>query len=183
MLFKGLDKLKRDAIMAAIILMIIGILFLIVPQTYLNFVGNVMGFAFLVVCAIAIFDFVGSNKALIHYIKLALGLLIGLFGITFFIFEELFITILSSRLVGILPVVLGLIEMFYAVVFARRSDRGGWWVLIILSSLLIAAGILVFVLPFMSGIRIMLYVIGGSLLYSALVSLLSLIWIWPMHKD
>ena len=183
MLFKGLDKLKRDAIMAAIILMIIGILFLIVPQTYLDIAGNVIGFALLVICAIAIFDFVGSTKALIHYIKLALGLLIGLFGITFFIFEELFITILSSRLVGILPVALGLIEAFYAFVFARRSNRGGWWVLIILSAVLIASGILVFVLPFMSGIRIMLYVIGGSLLYSALVSLLSLIWIWPMHKD
>lgn len=183
MLFKGLDKLKRDAIMAAIVLMIIGILFLIIPQTYITFIGNVTGFAFLVVCAIAIFDFVGSTKALIHYIKLALGLLIGLFGIELFIFDELFVLVLSSRIVGVLPIILGLIEIFYAVVFARRSNRGGWWVLVILSFVLLAAGVCVFVLPFMSGIRAMLFVIGGSLLYSAFISLLSLIWIWPMHKE
>lgn len=182
MLFKGLDKLKRDAIMAAIILMIIGILFIIIPSDYISFVGGTIGFALLVICAASVFDFVGSAKALIHYIKLAAGLLIGLIGIELFIFEELFIMTLSW-LVGTIPIILGIIEILYAVIFAKRSNRRGWWVLVILSSLLVLFGIFVFVNPWIKGAQVFMQVIGGSLLYSSMIYLLSLIWIWPMHRE
>lgn len=182
MLFKGLDKLKRDAIMAAIILMIIGILFLIIPQTYVTFIGSVIGFILLVICAFSMFDFVGSTKALIHYIKLALGLVIGLAGIALFVFEELFIMTLSW-LVGVVPIILGVIQTAYTVIFARRSNRRGWWILTVLSSFLILFGIFVFINPWMDGTEVFMKVIGASLLYSAFISLLSLIWIWPMHRE
>lgn len=182
MLFKELDKLKRDAIMAAIILMIIGILFIIIPSDYVTFAGGAIGFALLVVCAASVFDFAGSTKALIHYIKLAVGLLAGLIGIELFIFEELFIMTLSW-LVGTIPIILGIIEIFYAVIFAKRSKRRGWWVLVILSSLLVLFGIFVFINPWIKGTQVFMQVIGCSLLYSSVIYLLSLIWIWPMHRE
>ena len=182
MLFKQLDRLKRDAIMAGIILMLIGMMFLIIPEDYMQYIGTSIGFILLVISAESVFDFIGSGKALIHYIKLTAGLFIGLFGILLFAFDGMFIDILSW-LAGTVPVVLGIIGVIHALIFARRSKRKGWWILIILSSFLLAFGTFVFINPFMENTAAAIRVIGGTLLYSAFVSLLSLIWIWPVHRE
>lgn len=181
-MFETLDKIKRDSIMTTIIFIFAGNLLLIIPEPYIPFLSNAVGFVLLVVSVATVFNYMGSAKALIHYIKLAGGLFAGLFGIMLFTFDELFILVLTA-LVGVIPFLLGLYGIYHAVAFARRSKRRGWWILIILSSLLIIFGGFAFLNPWKESAQAVLQVTGGSLMYSAFVSLLSLIWIWPVHRD
>ena len=66
--------------------------------------------------------------------------------------------------------------------YARRSGRSGWWVLVILSILLLIFGTILFVNPWADNPRKLLYVIGGTLFYSAAVYAISLFWIWPFRS-
>ena len=182
MLFKGLDRLKRSAIMTTIVLMFIGNILLIIPEAYFPFLGAALGFSLLVVLVVEIFNFISSPRALIHYIYLALGLLAGLFGIMLFIFDDLLLQLLTW-LVSVIPILLGAYGIYHAFAFARRSGRKGWWLLIVLSALLMVFGGFIFYNPWMESTQAVIQVIGGTLMYSAFLSALRLIWIWPIHSN
>lgn len=181
MLFKELDKLKRNAIMSAIILAFIGNVLLILPEEYIPFLGQAFGFVLLVVFADAVLNFLGSQKALIHYIHLAFGLFSGVCGIALFAFEN---TLISSLpwLVGVLPILGGIYGVYHALAFARHSGRKGWWVLIILSGILVIFGVFIFFNPWKESPIVLIRVIGGTLMFSAIVSALRLIWLWPVRN-
>lgn len=182
MLFQGLDKLKRSVLMTTFVLMFIGVLLMILPESMISFFGKALGFGLLVALVFDGLYFLSSPKALIHYILLALGLLAGLLGVALLAFEDLLVRTFSW-LIGTVPLLLGIYGIYHALVFARRSKRKGWWVLILLSALLIAFGSVVFWNPWTGNPRASMQIMGGSLLFSALVSALSLIWIWPIHRE
>ena len=87
MLFEGLDRLKRSAILSTIILMITGNILLVLPDSVLPFFNELLGFALLVVSVVSIFNYLASKKALIHYIYLSIGLFCGMIGICFSIYS------------------------------------------------------------------------------------------------
>ena len=182
MLFQSLDKLKRNAIMTTIVLMFIGNTLMFVPETYFAFLDSALGFALLVVAVTGIFHFISSGKALIHYIYLALSLFSGLMGIMFFVFDD-FLLQLLTWLVGVIPILFGVYGIWHAIAFARRSGRKGWWILIILSAALMVFGGVIFWNPWMDSTRATIQVIGGTLMFSAIISALRLIWLWPIRRD
>ena len=180
MLFRELDKLKRSTIMTTNILMFIGLVLLVVPEGYIPFLSHALGYVLLVVLVISILDFISSAKALIHYIYLFLGMLAGSFGLMFLLFDGMLMQILSW-LVSLIPIISGIYGIYYALVFARRSGRKGWWVLILMSGSLIIFGGFIFFNPWKYSTVAVMQVIGGTLLFSAFVSALRLI--WPLHKE
>ncbi len=182
MLFRELDKLKRGAVMASIILMFIGSALLILPESYMPFLWDALGFAFLVVFMLAVMHFIGSRRALIHYIMLALGLLSGLMGMMIFMFDNV-LTRLLYVLMGAVPILGGVYGMFHAFVFARRSGRKGWQTLAVLAALAILFGVLTFVNPWTNRPDKQTHLIGAALMYTALISALSLIWLWPVRRS
>lgn len=182
MLFEGLDRIKRSAIMTTIILMIVGNILLVLPESILPFFNEVMGFALLVVAVVSAFQFLSSRRALIHYIYLTLGLLCGVLGICLLVFEGLLTRILIW-MVCVFPILSGLYGIYHALVFARRSGQKGWWTLIVLSFALIVFGGFVFYNPWMESTVGTMRIIGGTLMYTALVSGLRLIWLWPVHNQ
>ena len=180
MLFQNLDRIKRSAIMSTIVLMFIGLILLLIPESYFSFLSFILGFVFSVILVLSILNFIGeTNKTLLSYIKLTLGLFSGIWSFAFFLFDGLLLSILSW-VVGILPILLGTYGIYHAVAFARRSGRKAWWILIILSGFLILFGAMVFWNPWMDYSDAAIKVIGGALLYSSFVSAMSLIWIWPI---
>jgi len=181
-LFKELDKLKRSAIMSGIILMSIGFFFLIMPVEYVPYLGFALGFLLLVLFTLSVFLFLGSKKALIHYVMLSLGLIAGLFGTALLFFDSLFIRVLFLA-VGVVPIIAGLYGIWHALFFARFSRRKGWWVLILLAVLMILFGTAVFFTPWAADTGATVKVIGGTMLFSALVSALRLIWVWPIRHE
>ncbi|MBP0973797.1 MAG: DUF308 domain-containing protein [Oscillospiraceae bacterium] len=181
MLFEELDKIKRDAVMMTIVLMFIGLLLLLIPEVYILFLEGTLGFTLLVAAALSVLRFLSGSKVLMHYIELVFGLGAGLLGIMIMLYEGLFLWIVSW-LVGILPILSGIHGIFHTLAFLRHSGKKGWWVLIVLSALLIVFGGLVIWHPWLTSTQGMLQVVGGVMLYSALVSGLKLIWLWPVQR-
>lgn len=181
MLFKALDRMRRNAIMAAIVLMFAGNVLLVVPYHYTPFLGGAAGFALAVYSLVSIFDFVAGGKALIDCIRLFVGLLAGVIGIMLFVFDGLFVDMMSV-LVGVVPIVAGAIGLYHAFAYARRSGRRGWWVLVVLSGAIMVFGGFVFFNPWMDSPQAAMQIVGGVLMYTAILSALSLIWLWPARS-
>ena len=102
-------------------------------------------------------------------------------GICFLVFEGL-LTQLLIWMVCVFPVISGLHGIYHALMFARRSGRKGWWILIALSLALIVFGGFVFYNPWMDSTTGTMRIIGGTMMYTAIVSGLRLIWLWPVQK-
>ncbi len=182
MLFETLDRLRRHAIMAAIVLVFVGWVFLVVPGELIPFVANAVAFGLTVYSLVKVFNFIASRKVLIDCIRLSIGLFAGVVGLMLFAFDGLFEEMLAKLMV-IVPIVSGLYGVYYALVYARGSGRSGWWILVALFAVLIAAGVFVLWNPWLDSPRAYLRVIGGTLFYTALVMILSLIWIWPIRTE
>lgn len=180
MLFNSLTKLKRSMIMMIIVLLFVGLTMFVVPVSFIPVLGKAFGFYLLIFSIGKILDFISSKKAMAHYIGLTLGLLAGFLGILFFSIDGLFLKVLNW-LTGTLPILLGFVGLYHALMYARRSGRKLWWVLIILNCLLLVFGTILFVNPWADNPRAVLQVIGGTLFYSALVYMISLLWIWPFQ--
>lgn len=181
MLFEALDRIKRNAVMTTIVLMFAGLLLLLMPESYIPFLGGAIAFLLAVCAVVSIFDYIASDKALINCIRLTVGLIAGIVGIALFAFDGLFGQFLWW-LVGTLPILLAAVGLYYTFTIARRSGRRGWWVLVILFGFLLAFGTMVFWNPWMEDAQAVLRVVGGTLLYSAAAGAVSLIWIWPRHE-
>ena len=182
MLFHTLEKFKRSMLLLIILLMFAGLTMFAVPVAFIPIMGQLLGFALLVFSILKIMGFIDSNKAMIHFINLIIGLVAGLAGILLFSIEGLFLVLLNW-FVGTLPILLGGYGLYHALTYARRSGRKGWWILIILDCLLLLFGSILFVNPWKEDPRKLLYVIGGTLFYSAAVYAVSLFWIWPFRQD
>lgn len=182
MLFNSLDRLKRTMVMSIIFLMFTGLTMFVVPVSFVPILGQGLGFALIVFAILSIVKFIDSNKALIHYIRLFIGLLLGLLGIMLFAIDGLFLSLLNW-LVGTLPILLGAIGLYHALTYARRSGRKGWGIPVFLNCLLLLFGTILFWNPWKDDPQKILYVIGGTLFYSALVYIISLFWIWPFQQS
>ncbi len=79
--------------------------------------------------------------------------------------------------------------MYYAFTFARRSDRKGWQLLVVLSLLLMLMGLFLFfgILFYANSITIstmfLMKILGIVMLFAAICSAIRLIWIWPVKND
>lgn len=181
MLFNTLDTLKRKMIMGIIFFLFAGLTLVVVPVSYIPVLGKALGFCLLCLSILKIFEFLSSKKGLMHYVGLILGLFAGFAGILFFVIDGLFLGLLSW-LTGTLPILLGGLSLYFALTYLRRSGRKGWWVFVVLSCLLLLFGAILFINPWANDPSAVLYVIGGTLFYSAVIYIICLFWIWPFQQ-
>lgn len=181
MLFQGLSKLKRSSIMTAVVLMAVGVMMVICPDEYIESLISTLGIIMLVAAVVLVLEFIGSKKAMFNFILLTVGLFLWIVGAMILIFEIDTLYALAW-IFGILLILDGLHSLFHALMFARRSGRRGWGVLIPLSLLLILFGVIVIINQWWNTPGELMNVIGWMIVFSAAVSTLRLIWIWPV-KD
>ena len=181
MLFDSLDKIKRNSIMSAIILIALGAVILICPVTHVELLTLVLGYALAVVALVMMFNFASSNKSIMDYLKFVGALFIGIVGVCVLVFKNDIMTVLAW-LFGFFLIFDGARTLFHSFTYARRSQRKGWWVLTILSILLIVAGIGVFANPWWDTPDKLMKVIGATILFASFVSVIRLIWTWPVKK-
>lgn len=178
MLFEALDRVKRTVVMTVIYFMFFGLVLLVVPESSLPLLGEAVGFVLSVSAVLAIFDFIASKRVLIDCLRLVMGLFKGVIGVMIVTFDGFFSELLWWA-VCTLPVILGGLLLYHAFTFARRSGRRGWWVLVLLAMLLLVFAILVLWNPWNIRPVHSARIVGGVLSYDAVVSALSLVWIWP----
>lgn len=182
MLFDELDKARQRTIMTIIVFVFVGIAFLVVPERYLPFMGSACGFVLVVWAVVSIIEFAMGPKVLIRYFGLFVALAMGVLGISLFVFDSLFLRLLTG-LVAVIPILGGIIGSYHALVFARRSGRKGWWIPLVLTVLLIIFGTMTLVNPWSYNTRAVLELIGGTLAYTAVVYALLLVWMWPKRGE
>ena len=181
MLFQTLDKLKRQSILAAVLMMALGVVMLICPENYVNTLVVTVGYGMIVFAIVEMLEFISSKKALIHYIIFTGALIIAILGVFILIYNQDLLKALGW-LFGFVLLQDGLFTLLNALLFARRSNRKGWWMLVVLAVVLMALGVLIFLNPWWDSPSLLMRVIGSALLFSAFVSALRLVWIWPFKN-
>ena len=181
MLFQTLDKLKRQSILAAILMMALGVVMLICPESYVNTLVVTVGYGMIVFALVEMLEFVASRKALIHYILFTGALIIAILGVFILIYNQDLLKALGW-LFGFVLVQDGLFSLLNALLFVRRSNRKGWWILAVLAVVLMTLGVLIFLNPWWDSPALLTKIIGGALLFSAFASALRLIWVWPFKN-
>lgn len=181
MLFEGLNKIRRQTIMTAITLMLVGVVMLICPDRYVDTLIHVFGVIMLIAACVMILNFLNSNKSLINYILLAVAFALGIIGAVILVLDYDIIFVLAI-LFGIGLIADGIYSLLHALVFARRSERKGWWVMVILSALLILFGLIIGNNPAWETPEELMRIIGLMFVGASIVSILRLIWIWPIKN-
>ena len=181
MLFQELGKLKRSMIMTSIIMMAVGILMLICPERYGRSLVVLAGYVLLILAAVMIFEFLASKKVLINYVYLTGALLIGIMGAAVLFYRDNVLRVLGL-IFGIGLLLEGINEFFNTWTYARRAQRSGWWILILLSVLLIISGIIILANPWWDTPGALMRVIGAMMLFSSAVGIIHVILIWPFRN-
>ena len=181
MLFQEMGKLKRSWIMTSVIFMAIGFIMLISPERYANLLTAMLGYILIILATVLELDFLVSKKVLINYIYLTGALLIGLAGLAILFYRDNVLKVLGL-LFGILLILEGINELVNTWTYARRAQRSGWWILIILSLLLIASGIVILANPWWDTPGSLMKAIGGMMLFSSVVGIIHVIMIWPFKN-
>ena len=182
MLFDSLDKLKRNSILSAILLVFLGAIIMLCPRDYIPALTMLFGYTLIVIAIVLSLNFMSSKKSLMEYLKFIGALVLGIVGVAVLVFKNELMVVLAW-LFGFLLVVDGVRTMVHSFTYARRSKRHGWWVLTILSVLLIFAGVVLFVNPFWGTPEMLMKVIGCTVFFSAIVSGIRLIWTWPLRNS
>ena len=126
-------------------------------------------------------NFISAKKSLINYIKLVGSLIILLLGISVLVFSN--IVLIIGIVFGLILIGDGILTISNTVLYVRRAQRRGWWFLVLLSVLMILAGLVILVNPWWNEPTKLFDVIGGMLLFSSLVSIVRLIIIWPIKDE
>ncbi len=182
MLFQELNKLKRQSIMTSISLIALGIIMIFCPDDYVKPMVGMLGAVLVIFGILGVLDFVSSKRALIHYIYLTGALLAGTIGFIVLFFEINSLYAISI-LFGAYLTISGISSIVSAVTYAKRSGRRGWAILVILAVLQIIFGLIIFINPWWDTPGALFSVVGLMLLFSSLVSILRLIWIWPIRNE
>lgn len=182
MLFDSLDKLKRNSIMSAILLVVLGVIIMVCPVAHIPLLIQLLGYTLAVVAIVMILNFFSGNKSLMEYIKFFCALLLGIAGLIILVFQGDIMPVLAW-ISGLLLVLDGARTMFHAFTYARRSQRKGWWVLAVLSALLIMTGAIVFSYPWWGNDDMLMKVLGCAVFFAAMISAIRLFWTWPIRND
>ena len=181
MLFQELGKLKRSSIMASILLAGFGILMILCPQQYVGALVATLGYGMLILAAVMALDFISGKKTLMSYVYLTGALILALVGIAIVAFEADTVRVVGL-IFGVVLVAGGIVGIVNAWMYVRRSGRSSWWVLVVLNALLVLCGLIVLVNPWWNEPTMLFDVIGGMLLFSSIVSIVRLIYTWPIRE-
>ena len=181
MLFQELSKIKRSSIMTSIILVAVGIVMIMCPAQYVDSLVSVLGYGMVIFAAVMMLNFITAKKSLINYIKFAGALVMLLLGISVLVFSN--IVLIIGIVFGLILIGDGIITIINTVLYVRRAQRKGWWFLVLLSVLMILAGLVILVNPWWNEPTKLFDVIGVMLLFSSLVSIVRLIIIWPIKDE
>ena len=188
MLFDELGKMKRSSIMTSIILMAVGLMMIVCPQSYIGSLVDGFGYAMVIYSAVLVLNYISSRKTLMNYILLTGALIVLLAGLAVLVFNtgDNRVLRILSWLFGVLLVVDGGHTLLHAVIYARRAQRKYWWVLIIFAGLLILFGAIILLnlrFQWWNTPKALIQVIGGFMIYSSVVGILRMLWVWPIRPE
>ena len=181
MLFQELGKLKRSSIMTSIITMAVGVLMIMCPAQYVGALVSTLGYVMVIFSSIWVLNFISGKRVLMNYIYLTGALIVALLGIAVLVMDNIVGVI--GLIFGLVAIADGAITIFHAYTYFRRAEREGWQTMIVLGGLLVLFGLIVLINPWWSEPTKLFDVIGGMLLFASVVSIVRLVFIWPIKAE
>ena len=167
--------------MTAIVMLALGVILLMLPEDFLPAFIDGAGAVIIIISIGMVFDFLSSNKALIHFIFLTGAIALGIIGIAVLIFRDDVLFVLGFFF-GLLLALESIRGILHSCIYARRSERQGWWVLIPLYAIQVLLGITIMINPICKDPGDFKQVIGGVIVFASVVSGLKVLWVWPLKK-
>ncbi len=191
MLFQELGKLKRTTIMFSIIMMTLGIVMILCPNSYTGALIDVLGYVALIAATVMILNFIGGRRSAGDYISLTISLIIGIVGLSVLVFNDETNTILYtlSVIFGAFLIIDGIHSLLNAFIYGRRAGRTGRWVLVVLPGLLLMYGSIIIIkfnrnqANVVAASHELLTTFGWLLVFSSIVGIVRLILVWPIKKE
>lgn len=181
MLFQELGKLKRSSIMTSIITMAVGVLMIMCPAQYVGALVSTLGYVMVIFSAVWVLYFISGKRVLMNYIYLTGALIVALLGIAVLVMDN--IVGVLGLIFGLVAIADGAITIFHAYTYVRRAERKGWQTMIVLGGLLVLFGLIVLINPWWNEPIKLFDVIGGMLLFASAVSIVRLVFIWPIKAE
>ncbi|WP_026499445.1 HdeD family acid-resistance protein [Butyrivibrio sp. WCD2001] len=158
-------RLKKNILVDAIALIVVGLVLIFLPGTSLNILTKVIGAVVLVAGVISVVTGLASKNqnVLTKNGSLGFGLVIAVVGVWILINPEFF--------EAIIPVIAGVIMLFSGIMnlgetlSLGKNSYKNWWIALILAALTIAAGAFLVFNP-LTMVKYVVQIIGAALAYN-----------------
>ena len=165
---------KKNLLIQIFIELLFGLLFLIFPTSFQNFIIYVIGS---IICLIGIVSLIQTIKMRLSLsYNFSFSILMIIFGILLMIFNN-FISSLIPVFISLFILVRGLTKITTNVVYKKINKY--WIINIVLGGLMVAFSIALLILD---GQNIIGYLIGSAILLNCLFDIFSLFSIWSLDK-
>lgn len=170
---KTLKKLKWNVIISSVVYVALGVILLIWPEMTAKNICYVVGVISIAIGIVNLIDYIRKDYSVDAYrYNLVYGLVFVLLGIVIFVKVETVISIIPF-LLGFAVTISGLLKFQNAVDLVRMK-YSGWCIVMIVSILNIAFGVVLIMNPFASAM-VLFICIGIGMIYSGVSDLIATI--------
>jgi uncharacterized membrane protein HdeD (DUF308 family) len=178
---KMLKELKWDAMLKGVLYILLGFVALVVPETMEKTLGYLLGIVLIVAGGVSIIGYLIREAHENYYRN---DFVYGLAGIVIGIIVLLKVEIIISLiplLLGILVTISGCAKL-QDVVDMKRMNYGNWVLMLILSLINLALGLVLIFNPFKAA-ELLFRIIGIGLIYSGVTDCVTTIYFANKYKD
>lgn len=161
-----LRKVKWDAILSALLYVVLGIVALVIPETMIKTLGYLIGIGLIVVGAVSMIGYLLRENSL-NYYRHDFGY--GLVGIAvgiLFLYKVEWIISLVPVILGIMVLASGCGKL-QNVIDMMRGEYGNWIVMLILAIINVVFGVILIVNPF-DTVILLFQLVGVGLIFSGI---------------
>lgn len=172
---QAMRSLRRSTIAESLVLLLVGILFLLFPESSGTVICYAVG-ALLCLCGLVRIVVYLRADRLIAFGSFGLveGAALLAAGIFVLVRPEVLAGVLTT-VFGVLLIIDGVLKMQHAISLSRIRARG-WWVVLLLAAATAALGVIVLLNPFATALTLMIFA-GVSLIVGSVSDLLTLLYV------
>ncbi len=175
-----LNKIKVSYLLTSLLYIALGLLIILRPSLTGTILCFIFGGILLLYGAVTIISFlVHEGRSGSYRFELVIGVVTAALGILFLV-NPTFVLSIFPVILGIYIIVDAFLNLGRAAEL-HRMDYGRWWIVLLLSLVSMALGVLVFVRPLFLA-DFIIQIIGGVLIYSGVTDLWSLFMVGRVGK-
>lgn len=170
-----LRKVKWDAILSALLYVVLGIVALVIPETMIKTLGYLIGIGLIVVGAVSMIGYLLRENSL-NYYRHDFGY--GLVGIAvgiLFLYKVEWIISLVPVILGIMVLASGCGKL-QNVIDMMRGEYGNWIVMLILAIINVVFGVILIVNPF-DTVILLFQLVGVGLIFSGITDCFAAVYV------
>lgn len=170
-----LKKVKWDAILGALLYVVLGIVALVIPETMIKTLGYLIGILLIVIGAVSMIGYLLRENSL-NYYRHDFGY--GLVGVAvgiLFLYKVEWIISLVPVILGIMVLASGCSKL-QNVIDMMRGEYGNWIVMLVLAIINVIIGVILIVNPF-DTVVLLFQLVGAGLIFSGITDCVTAVYV------